>query len=157
MIPSIPRCSPGAGVANSTDHPDIGGFDANDALHFGDFVRLVITITDDGDAGTLAFSSPHHAQMEVQSQMALVTVTVTRHGRAIPDGDVTVEFSSVSVTATPQHESTGVIGDYVETSGVLSFATGTAWSTFTVVVNDDELYEVRDIAPGNTLLHSLPP
>lgn len=106
------------------------------SLRFGELAVLNVTIADDGDAGTLVFDSAHHQRMEVTSEAVNHTVTVTRTGRASPDGDISVRFMSQGVTATPTV-------DYLETAGTLHFGSNVSWATFVVTINDDMVYEAR--------------
>lgn len=112
------------------------------SLQFGEFTTLNITIDDDGDAGTLVFDSARHEQMEQVGRDANYTITVTRVGRPVPDGDITVRFNSEGVTAVAANASAGVSGDYIETEGTLRFDSAVTWASLVVTVKDDMEYEV---------------
>ena len=68
----------------------------------GELNTAVVTIGDDGDAGTLSFSAlnyQHSEAIEGYPATKDVEVTVVRTGRHLPDGDISVSYRSVDSTA----------------------------------------------------------
>ena len=113
-----------------------------DAL--GTLNQAVVTIGDDGDAGTLEFSTSNYFWPESDTEQE-VNITVLRTGRSVPDGNIICRFSSTDNTAI----STGVdntqgLLDYDPVAGELVFVTGERSKTFAVKVLQDDYYEYPD-------------
>jgi len=80
------------------------------------------------NGGTLAFSQ---ATYSVNENAGTITITVTRTGGTEP---ATVDYNTTDGSATSA-------GDYVLTSGTLSFAANQTTATFNVPISDDNLVE----------------
>lgn len=88
----------------------------------------VVTIVDDENPGTLAFTS---STAEVNEDAGTVTLTVFRDGGT--DGTVTVAYATSDGTASNQ--------DYTPQTGTLTFADGVDSQQITVDITDDILIE----------------
>jgi hypothetical protein len=99
-----------------------------------------IYIVDDDSSGVLAFSAEEFAVGEAGGSL---TVTVTRTGML--EGEVGVAYLTFATGGVdPVGASFGRAtagADYVETSGVLTFASGQTSATFSIPVVDDVLIE----------------
>lgn len=84
-----------------------------------------VTIEDDDGPGELALSSDYYSEQE---NNGLATITVNR--RYGSEGEVSVSWRTQAGTATPG-------ADYVETTGTLTFADGSAQEIFEVPLLDD--------------------
>ena len=89
-------------------------------------------ITNDDNPGTVQFSSAAYTATEVAGA---ATIVVSRTG-GLADG-VTIAFATSAGTATPGD-------DYVQTSGVLTFAGGETSKTFTISLVKDNLVEPNE-------------
>ncbi|HLL17111.1 MAG TPA: Calx-beta domain-containing protein [Pyrinomonadaceae bacterium] len=88
----------------------------------------------------LQFSAPGYTISE--SSSLKTSIIVKRTGGVT--GAATVNYATVGGTATPG-------SDYTPTSGTLSFAEGETTKTFTVSINDDNVYEGTSETIGLTL------
>lgn len=98
--------------------------------------RYEITIKDDGDAGTFAFTEATYSFGENSTNAA---VTVTRTGTRV-SGDISVFFSSEGGTATEGEDYT----DPLRGDGDALFADGKRTQVFEVTINNDQLFEYPD-------------
>jgi len=89
-------------------------------------------ITNDDNPGTVQFSSAAYTATEVAGA---ATIVVSRTG-GLADG-VTIAFATSAGTATPGD-------DYVQTSGVLTFAGGETSKTFSISLVKDNLVEPNE-------------
>lgn len=103
-----------------------------DVVRLTDPTNGTVTITDDGDAGTITWRADAVHVHEANGTSIVHTVTVTRVGRASPSGELTVEFASRAVSATENV-------DYSATAGTLTFADGVTTQTIAVEI----LHDVR--------------
>ncbi|MBP7830527.1 MAG: DUF11 domain-containing protein [Kiritimatiellae bacterium] len=87
--------------------------------------QAVVTIEDDDGPGELSFSAAQYAEQE---DTGLAAIAVNR--RFGFDGEVSVSWRTQAGTATPG-------ADYVETTGTLTFAEGSAQEIFEVPLLDD--------------------
>lgn len=108
------------------------------SLRLGSFQQVALTILDDGDAGTLRLQNTSLEQVEVNGSSIAHVVTVTRVGRAVPSGEITLQYSATSVTATSGE-------DFTLAPGVLTFPDGgPAMQTFAVTIEHDDEYNYPD-------------
>jgi N-acetylneuraminic acid mutarotase len=98
--------------------------------------RAILTIVDDDDFGTLAFSAASYSAGEAAGT---TTVTVNRTGGA--EGTVTVPWTAATNTATVGTDVTGTTG------GTLTFGPGVTSATFTLAIAGDTTGE------GNESVH----
>ena len=92
----------------------------------------VVTIVDDENPGTLAFTSSIE---EVNEDAGTVTLTVFRDGGT--DGVVTVDYATSGGTATEDQ-------DYTGQTGTLTFADGVDSQSITVDITDDIFIESNE-------------
>jgi uncharacterized repeat protein (TIGR01451 family) len=91
--------------------------------------QAVATIVDDDGPGELAFAAANYGEREDNGWAAIAVNR--RFGR---DGEASVRWRTQAGTATPG-------GDYVEATGTVTFADGSAQEIFEVQLLDDELQE----------------
>jgi hypothetical protein len=106
--------------------------------------NAIVKILDDGDSGTLSFSSLtfYHPESSDPSEQN-VTITVTRDGRGLtPDGNISVSYKTIDSTAisTGSADANGT-QDYVPALGELYFNTHEITKTFQVQILQDDYYE----------------
>jgi hypothetical protein len=99
------------------------------AMQLGTNASTVVTITDDDDAGVLAFSAELYAVTEGEPT---AVIRVVRTGGAA--SGVTVQYAASNGTAAAG-------ADYTATTGTLSFGTGQMSRTFMVPIVDDRSVE----------------
>jgi hypothetical protein len=102
----------------------------------GAITSITVTITNDDDGGSVAFSSAVFTAAEVDGSAPTVTITVNRTGS---DGPASVQYSSTSGTATDS--------DFAGGDGALSWASGESGPrTYTITINDDNAVEPTEHA-----------
>jgi hypothetical protein len=113
-----------------------------DAL--GTLNQAVVTVGDDGDAGTLEFSASNYFWPESDTEQ-YVNITVLRTGRSVPDGNIKCRYASTDHTAISSGtDNTQGLLDYEPVVGELEFATGELSKQFAVKVLQDDYYEYPD-------------
>jgi hypothetical protein len=103
--------------------------------------RTKVIIEDDGDAGDVKFNLGEYTVVEKNTSS--LQVTVTRVGRDVPDGNLTVDYQLIDKTAKSGGWGTAPNNDYEPQFGTLRFDTGEKLKYFNVTVFDDDFSPVK--------------
>jgi hypothetical protein len=105
------------------------------STHMGANTNMTATILDDGDAGSSSFTPSQVSIPEVYGANSTLVLTVTRLGRPVPSGELTVLYSTMDGTAT------GDLDYGIVTQKKLVLTDGALTSIFNITIIDDDLSE----------------